>query len=108
MPLDDLVIAGVKTAEGERFLVGARARGELVDHDSVGSSPLPFPPPMDRALSKALDTTGIRPYTLMPESVLRAGLRELGLSEQDIDGKFEAARKLISTITEYRLRDESH
>lgn len=108
MPFDDLVIAGVKTAEGERFLVGARARGELVDQDSVGSSRLPFPPPIDRALRKALDATGIRPYTLMPESVLRAGLRELGLSEQDIDGRFEAARKLISTVTEYRLRDESH
>ena len=108
MPFDDLVIAGLKTAEGERFLVGTRARGELVDHDSVGSSHLSFPPPMDRALRKALDATGIRPYTLMPESVLRAGLRELGLSEQDIDGRFEAARKLISTVIEYQLRDESH
>ena len=108
MTFDDLVVAGVQTAEGERFLVGARARGELVEHDSFGSSHLPFPPPLDRALSKALGATGIRPYTLMPESVLRAGLRELGLSEQDIDGRFEAARKLISTVTEYRLRDESH
>ena len=50
----------------------------------------------------------IRPYTLMPESVLRAGSRELGLSEQDIDARFAAARKSISTVTEYRLRDESH
>ena len=44
----------------------------------------------------------------MPESVLRAGLRELGLSEQDIDARFAAARKSISTVTKYRLRDESH
>jgi hypothetical protein len=29
MPVDDLVITGVKTAEGERFLIGARARCEL-------------------------------------------------------------------------------
>lgn len=108
MPFDDLVIAGVKTAEGERFLVGARARGELVDHHPAESSHLPFPPVMDRALRKALDATGIRPYTLMPESVLRAGLRELGLSEQDIDERFDAARKLISTVTEYRRRDQSH
>jgi hypothetical protein len=107
MPFDDLVITGVKTAEGERFLIGARARGELVDDDSVGSSQT-FPPPIDRELRKALDATGIRPYTLMPESVLRAGLRELRLSERDIDRRFEAARKLISTVTEYRLRDESH
>ena len=108
MRFDDLVITGVKTAEGERFLIGARARGELIDHDSIGGSHLPFPPPMDRALRRALDATGIRPYMLMPESVLRAGLRELGLSEQDIDGRFEAARKLISTVTEYQLRDNSH
>ena len=108
MPFDDLVIAGVKTTEGERFLVGARARGEFVDQDSVECGHLQFPPSLDRSLSKALDATGIRPYTLMPESVLRAGLRELGLSEQDIDGRFEAARKLISTVTEYQLRDESH
>jgi len=108
MPFDDLMITGMKTTEGERFLIGARARGEVIDHDSPGVSHLPFPPPMDRALRKALDATGIRPYMLMPESVLRAGLRELGLTEQDIDRRFEAARKLISTVTEYQLRDDSH
>ena len=108
MPFDDLVITGVKTAQGERFLVGARARGELIDHDSIGVSHLPFPPPIEPTLRKALDATGIRPYVLMPESVLRAGLRELGLSEQDLDARFEAARKLISTVTERPFRGESH
>jgi hypothetical protein len=52
MSFDDLVITGMKTAEGERFLIGARARGEL------------------------------------------------GLTEQDINRRFEAARKLISSVTE--------
>jgi hypothetical protein len=108
MSFDDLVITGMKTAGGERFLIGARARGELVDHDSIGISHLPFPPPMDGAVRKALDAAGIRPYMLMPESVLRAGLGELGLAEQDINRRFEAARKLISTVTEYQLRDDSH
>lgn len=108
MLFDALVIAGVKTPEGERFLIGARAYGELVDDNSAGSGDLQFPPPIDRALSNALEAAGIRPYALMPESVLRAGLKELGLSEQDIDGKFEAARRLISTVTEHWRRDESH
>jgi hypothetical protein len=108
MPFDDLVVAGVKTAEGERFLVGARARGELLDSASEGSSDVQFPPPLDRSLIEALDASGIRPYALMPEPVLRAGLRELGLSEEEINRRFETARKMITTITEDRLRDGSH
>jgi hypothetical protein len=108
MSFDDLVITGMKTAEGERFLVGARARGELLDPGAVGDSHTDFPPPLDRSLVKALETSGIRPYTLMPESVLRAGLRELGLPQEEIDRRFASARKSISTVTEYRLRDESH
>jgi hypothetical protein len=108
MPFDDLVITGVKTTDGERFLVGARARGELLDPGAVGGSHTDFPPPLDRSLVKALEASGIRPYTLLPESVLRAGLRELGLLEEEIDRRFVTARKLITTVTEYRLPGESH
>jgi hypothetical protein len=108
MSFDDLVITGVKTAEGERFLIGARARGELLDAGSTGSSDLQFPPPLEPSLAKALEASGIRPYALIPESVLRAGLRELGFSEEEIDRRFETARKMITTIKEYRLRGESH
>jgi hypothetical protein len=105
---DDLAIAAVKTAAGERFLVGARAHGELLDPGSIGGGHTEFPPPLDRSLVKALEASGIRPYTLMPESVLRAGLRELGLPDEEIDRRFATARKLITTVTEYRVRGESH
>ena len=108
MAFENLVIAGMRTSEGERFLVGARAGGEVLNDESVDTSPPPFPPPLDHSQRKALEFAGIRPYTLMPESVLRAGLRELGLSEEEIDKRFAAARRLISTITETRRDGGSH
>lgn len=108
MAFEELVIVGMRTSEGERFLVGAQTRGELFEEGSLSAAPSPFPPPLDHSQVKALERAGIRPYTLMPEPVLRAGLKELGLSEADINGRFAAARKLISTVTETRSHRGSH
>lgn len=108
MEFENLVIAGMRTSEGERFLVGAQARGALLTDESVDTAPPQFPPPLDHSQRKALERAGIRPYTLMPESVLRAGLSEFGLSEEEIEKRFAAARKLISTVTETRSYGGSH
>src|SRR5262245_43381027 len=100
MQFDDLVIVGLKTADGERFLVGAKPKRDAAgEEEDVG-----FPPEIPPTIISALAAANLVPYEPVRESVMRSALQELGLTAPEIDARFLEARRWMTTITTTTVR----
>jgi hypothetical protein len=88
--LDDIVIVGLKTADGERFLVGTKEAS---------------PPEIAPTIVSALAAANLVPYEPVRESVMRSGLLELGLTAPEVDARFLEARRWMATVATSSYRE---
>ena len=98
MWLAELVVTGMRTVDGERFLVGRRVKGHITE-DCAGSEERSFPPELSAPARAALEAVGITPYAPIGEAALRERLGRLGLRELEIDGYFAEARKWMTHVS---------
>jgi hypothetical protein len=96
--LAELVVTGMRTADGERFFVGRRVKGRIIGDDG-GTEECSFPPELSSHTRAALEAVGITPYAPFREAALREMLARLGLSEPDIDSYFAEARKWMTHVS---------
>lgn len=97
MSLSELIVVGVRTSDGERFFVGPRQHGEKLD--AGASVARGFPPPLSAETRAALSAVEIIPYAPLPEAVLRGRLAALGLSDVEVEGYVQEARKWMTTVS---------
>jgi hypothetical protein len=96
--LDELVVTGMRTVDGERFFVGRRVKGHITEHDG-GSEECSFPPELSAETRAALKAVGITPYAPVSEAALREKLARLGLPELEINAHFAEARKWMTHVS---------
>jgi hypothetical protein len=98
VPLAELVVTGMRTVDGERFFVGRRVNGHIVE-DTEAAAESTFPPELSAPARKALEVVGITPYAPIREADLREKLGQLGLREFEIDSYFVEARRWMTHVS---------
>jgi hypothetical protein len=101
MSIELVVVAYPSTPVSQKFFATVKVRGEYFESGSqTPSGTLVSGAPADHPLHQALKKAGIEPYySLHTEAELRSALVTVGLSEADIEAKFQSARKWNTTIT---------
>jgi hypothetical protein len=103
MSAEIVVLSCDASSFGQQFVATVKVRGEYFDAATQpASGSFITGAPLDHPWHQALKKAGIEPYSMHTEAELRAALITIGLSEEEVEIKFQSARKFKSTITVHK------